>query len=705
MVRRQLIAIMFTDLAGFSKLTQQNEALALELLEKHWELLRPVFAGFDGKEIKTIGDAFLIEFPSALQAVRAGLAIQEELDEYNRSAAEDRQIRIRIGIHIGDVERRGDDVFGDGVNIASRIEPLALPGGICISESVYASVYNKVDVPFYPMGEQQLKNISQPVAIFSNRPDQQAIKTKSHKRELLAATGAAAEIPGAPEPEQRSAFYVRVSRPVLLAALAALAIAVIIWWPPSKPIDSVAVLQFKNLSDDKEKFQYVVDGFTDELVNSLHQVPKLKIVQGPELVKPKTPESIIKEFGVDAIVTGSVRRYGDQIRITAQLVDATNFQRWSNSIHGAADEVFSLQARVATEVRDAILGEKRVQIRAASRPANPEAFDQYMRGLFFLAKRDIESLQRAEVLFQETIQIDPNFGPAYLRLAMTYLLLSEYNLEQRRQIFEQAIKVANQGVQADPSIRTPVAMIYGFVDHQLGNWAAAADAFATAFRGVTIYPTTYQWHSHLLAALGRLDRSLEQAMAGRAMEPASQVLNSRVAISYFWINDMARARHYFEEANNMGVGGPIHNFVYTFFLIRDNRFEDARASAKFALDMLHADDWWVDPVFDGLAHPGNQEMVEIAFDTIDKMVAVGVPPYITMTLWAVFEQADRLIDVTMQVAESGTLFELEVIYLDEFKVLREHEEFPELLEALGLTEYWNSIGCRWSDDQVLCDAA
>ncbi len=514
------------------------------------------------------------------------------------------------------------------------------------------------------------------------------------------------ELPDAREPEQRSAPYLQIPWPLLVAGLSVLAIAIIFLWPPSKPIDSVAVLQFKNLSDDKEKFQYVVDGFTSELVNSLHQVPRLKIVQGPELVKSISPASICKELGVDATVIGSVRRYGDQIRITAQLVDATNVQRWSNSIHGTADEVFGLQERVATDVRDEILGEKGEQIRAASRPANPEAFDRYMRGLFFLGQRDMASLQRAQVLFQETIKIDPNFGPAYLRLAINYLLLSEYNVEQRRQIFQQAIEVANQGAQADPSIRAPMAIIYGFVDHQLGNWAAAADAFATAFRGVTVYPTAYNWHSRFLAVIGQLDRSLQQAIAGRAMEPASQVLNGSVAISYFWINDMPKARHYFEEANNMGVGGPIHNFTYTLFLIRDNRLEDARASTKYALDTLYADDWWVDPVFDGLVHPDDQEMLDIAFETIEKMIADHVlAPYVTMALWAMFEQADRVMEVAMQLAESGTLYEMEIIYLDEFKVLREHEDFPELLQSLGLTDYWNSIGCRWSNDQVLCDAA
>jgi DNA-binding winged helix-turn-helix (wHTH) protein/TolB-like protein/Tfp pilus assembly protein PilF len=516
------------------------------------------------------------------------------------------------------------------------------------------------------------------------------------------------EVSAAPEPEQRGASYVRVSRPVLLAALAALAIAVIIWWlPTNKPVDSVAVLQFKNLSDDKEKFQYVVDGFREELVISLNQVPNLNFTRGPELSDDRTAKMIAKDLGVGVIVTGSLRTDGDKIRITVELISADRFQIWSGKFDGAADDVFSLQERVATEVRDELLGEKGEQIRAASRPANPAAFDRYMLGRFFLGKRDIESLRHARALFQETIEIDPNFGPAYLRLAINYLLLADYSPKQRRQIFAQAIEVANQGVQADPSIRAPAAIIYGSVDHQLGNWAAAEDAFATAFRSVTVYPTAYHWHARLLGDLGLLDRSLQQAMTALSMEPASQILNSRVAIAYFWTNDIPKARHYFEVANNMGVGAAEHHFAYTLFLLRDNRLEDARATMKFGLKLAQSDDWWVDPVIDALVHPGNQEMLGIAFETIEKMIADGVSPFITMTVWALLGQADRVMEIAMQVAESepGTLYELEIIYLDEFKALREHENFPALLQALGLTNYWNSIGCRWSNDQVHCDTA
>jgi len=482
--------------------------------------------------------------------------------------------------------------------------------------------------------------------------------------------------------------------------------------PDDGPIGSVAVLQFRNLSDDQEIFQYIVDGFREELVISLDQVPNLDITRGPQLSDDRTAATIAKELGVDAVISGSLRADGDEIRITAVLISANGFQIWTGRSDGAAGDVFRLQENVATEVRNAILGETGEQIRAASRPASSEAFDKYMRGRFFLNKRDAESLRRAEILFQETVENDPKFGPAYLRLAMTHLLLSDYSAGRRPEIFEQAIDVATQGVEADPSIREPAQMIHGFVHHQYGNWSDAANAFDAALRGKTVYPTTYQWHSRLLSALGLLDRSLQQAIRARAMEPASQVLTSRVANAYLWINDIPNARRYFEEANNMGIGAPIHHFGYTMFLIRDDRIEEARASVKVAAELLQADDSWVDPIFNSLANPDNQELRGIAFATAEHMVAEGFPPYVTMIAWALFGQADRVMDIAVQLAESGRMYEnesaqVEIIYLDELKLLRDHEQFPMLLQKLGLTDYWASIGCQWSKDKdkVQCDAS
>ena len=519
------------------------------------------------------------------------------------------------------------------------------------------------------------------------------------------------EIPDSPEAEQKQPIYNRVSGPILIIGLVVLATAIYTWWAPAaKPIESVAVLQFKNLSDDKEKYAHVVAGFREELFIILGQEPNLRVAKGHEWSDDVTAQQLAKKLGVKALVNGSLRADGAKIRITAEIILSDGFSIWTSRFDRAAEDVFELQENVAAEVLNVLLVEPGGQIKGANRKPNSAASNTYSRGVFFLQKRDSGSLQRALVLFRETIQHDPDFGPAYLRLAITYLLLADFEVEQRRDLFEQAIEIANQGVTADPGIRAPATMIHGFVEHQFGNWSAASDAFATALGGVTVYPTAYNWHSRLLSALGLLDRALQQAKAALAMEPASQVLNARMASAYLWIGDMGKAREYFEEADKMEVGAPIHHISYTLFLIRENRIEEARASVKHAYQLLQVEgDWWIDPVFDGLAQPENQEIRNIAIETIEKMIAERVSPYITMTILVLFEQGDRVMELIMNIADSGTLYaydtaQVEIIYLKEFKVLRDHEDFPTLLQKLGLTDYWASIGCRWANDQVVCDA-
>jgi DNA-binding winged helix-turn-helix (wHTH) protein/TolB-like protein len=491
------------------------------------------------------------------------------------------------------------------------------------------------------------------------------------------------------------------------AALAAIAFVVYIIWP-SDPVNRIAVLNFTNISDDKDTYQYIVDGFREELVISLSSVPDLEITRGPELTDERTPKEISDELDVNLLVSGTLRTDGDKIRITVNLISNDGFQTWTDRIDGDADNIFGLQEIVATMVRDQILGEKGEIIRADSRPENFEAFDNYLLGGFFLGKRNLESLKHAEGLFEDTILIDPNFGRAYLRLAVTKLLLSDYQIDRRREIFQEAIEIANRGIDLDPSIRSAAGMIYGFVDHQFGRWTEADAAFESAFRATTVYPTAYQWHSRLLGALGLLDRALDQAIKARAMEPHSQVLNSRVAIAYFWINDMENARKYFRIANNMGVGAPIHHFAHTMFLIRDNRLEEARETVKYALAHLPgAGDWWVDPVFDGLIDPDDESTREAAYQTIRRMVVERLPPYITMISWSLFGESDEVMRIAMQVADSGTLYahesaQVEIFYLDELKPLREHRDFLVLLQKLGLTNYWATIGCTWRDDKVVC---
>ena len=512
----------------------------------------------------------------------------------------------------------------------------------------------------------------------------------------------------APRARKHEPMSPHVRRGRVLAAatlLATVGLLLYAWWPTVEQIDSTAVLQFRNLSEDKEKFQYLVDGFSEELVVSLSQVPGLRFARGPADPGNLSPGEIADMLGVDAVVTGSLRTDGDKVRITAALVAKDGFQVWTNSIDGAAEDIFNFQERVATEVRDAILGKTGDTVRAASQPATPEAYDKYMRGLFFLAKRDLPSLKLARQLFEETIQLDSNFGPAYLRLAVTIVLYADYDPTHRQNLYSTALGIARQGAQVDPEIRKSIQLVDGIVLHQKGDWKSAGLAFDAAFNGPTPYPTAYHWHARFLGDIGLTQQALSQAIAARSLEPASQILNSRLAIAYLWSNDMAASQRYFDVANEMSVGAPDHHLAYALFLIRSGRLEEARATVQFAMRLANRDKQWVDPVIDSLSDPDDRVRREHAFAAINAVAADNsVPPYIPITLWMLLGETDQAMATALQHAsKNGAIYELEIIYLDEFAEFRQHAHFQELLSMLGLTDYWQSIGCRWQADEVVCD--
>lgn len=501
-----------------------------------------------------------------------------------------------------------------------------------------------------------------------------------------------------------SSLKLRIALPILVAGLSIAVFAAYTFWPRNDPIDSVAVLQFRNLSDDKEKYQYMADGFSEELVVSLDQVPNLRFTRGPGASSSDSLQTIADELDVDVVISGSLRTDGNKIRITVEMISANGFQIWADRIDGASKDIFSIQERVASQVRSKLLGERGHTSQVMSRPVNSDAFDFYMRGLFFLAKRDVASLEQARALFEETITFDPAFGPAYLRQAITLILLADYAPEKKGELYDLALAIADRGTEADPGIQESIQLIYGFVHHQRGNWAEAADAYATALQAVTVYPDAFHWHARFLGDIGFADQALSEALTAREMEPASQILNSRVAVAYLWRGDMVNAALYFRVANAMGVGVPDHHFGYAIFLLRDGRVEEARESAKIALALAQVSDRWVDPVFDSLANPADAELRSVAISFIDAIAADGsIPPYLPMTLWSLFGQSNRMMQLANEWPEdAGVIKNLELIYQDEFKSFRQEPDFPRLLDKLGLTRYWSNIGCKWSADHVVC---
>jgi adenylate cyclase len=274
--QRKLAAIMFTDMVGYSALSQRDDKLALELLEEHQRLLREIFPRFHGTEIKTIGDAFLVEFNSALAAAQCAIEIQRALAHRNADAPAQRQIQVRIGVHIGDVEHRGGDVYGDGVNIASRIEPVADAGGICVSMDVERQIRNAVETRFEKLAPTELKNISVPMDLFRIvLPWEVAARAEKFKRPDV---GVAVPVEKRVRPKSTIRKWAMIGAVVVAVAL----IGLLFWskrtaFTSAAPEKSIAVLPFENLSHDPEN-AYFADGIQDEILTRLSKIADLKVI-------------------------------------------------------------------------------------------------------------------------------------------------------------------------------------------------------------------------------------------------------------------------------------------------------------------------------------------------------------------------------------------------------------------------------------------
>ena len=341
---RKLAAIMFTDMVGYSALAQRDDKVALELLEEHRRLLREIFPRFHGTEIKTIGDAFLVEFGSALEAAQCAIEIQRALAKRNTDVTSDRRIQLKIGIHIGDVVHREGDVYGDGVNIASRIEQLAGAGGICVSMDVERQIRNALEARFEKFGSTELKNIKLPMDLF---------------RIVLPWESGS-------KPERGEARAKRSPILIPAAVLVLLALIGVGWWfmqrssnkqqalsaqtAPTAPANapdqkSVAVLPFVNLSDDKGS-EYFSDGISEELLTVLQKIPGMRVAARTSAFsfkgKNATAQEIGQKLGVAHLVEGSVRKSGDAVRIAARL---------SSRRHGPGTLVGKFHAQFKRRVR------------------------------------------------------------------------------------------------------------------------------------------------------------------------------------------------------------------------------------------------------------------------------------------------------------------------------------------------------------------
>jgi adenylate cyclase len=456
--QRKLAAIMFTDMVGYSALNQRDENLAQELLEEHRRLLREIFPRFNGTEIKTIGDAFLVEFGSALEAAQCAIEIQRTLAKRNADIAPDRRIELKIGIHIGDVVHRGGDVYGDGVNIASRIEPVAGPGGICVSMDVERQIRNALEARFEKLATTELKNISVAMDLFRI-----VLPWESKSQTAKGVTTTRAPIP----------WHEIVIGALLLAALIGGAFlwshrsappanvgsgnsAATTWAVPEK---SIAVLPFENLSEEKQN-AFFADGIQDEILTNLAKVADLKVISRTSVNQYKAAAArnlreIGQALGVAHVLEGSVQRIANQVRVNAQLVDARNDAHlWAQTYTRDLADAFAIQSEIAQAIAQQLQAHLSADEKA--RIAKPSTTDPLAYDLYLRARQldDLSNEPDAKVhllqaisLLEEAVRRDPRFLRAYCLMCETNLDLywgGSDHTDQRRELARVALGKAEE---------------------------------------------------------------------------------------------------------------------------------------------------------------------------------------------------------------------------------------------------------------------
>jgi adenylate cyclase len=379
-VQRRLTAILAADVAGYSRLMGLDEAGTVRTLHEHRAAVDPMVERYGGRIVKTTGDGLLLEFPSIVAAVDCAVVVQNLMRERNRDVPEERRVLFRIGINLGDVLIDGDDILGDGVNIAARLEGIAEPGGICVSDDVFRQVSGKLDVSFEDIGNQQLKNIARPVRAYR--------------------TGIV-DVPAS-----------QTSAPLLPL--------------PDKP--SIAVLPFTNMSGDPEQ-DYFADGMVDDIITALSHFKALFVIARNSSFTYKgravDVKQIGRELGVRYVLEGSVRKAANRVRITGQLVDtATGAHLWAERFDGGLGDIFDLQDQVTESVVGAIAPavEKAEIERAKRKPTESlDAYALYLRGLArFYQFASRQANNEALRLFNSAIELDPDFASAYSRAASCY---------------------------------------------------------------------------------------------------------------------------------------------------------------------------------------------------------------------------------------------------------------------------------------------
>jgi TolB-like protein/Flp pilus assembly protein TadD len=497
---RQLAAIMFTDIVGYSALMSKDEPAAMNALSKNREIQKIALEKFYGKFIKEIGDGTLNIFQSSWDAVRCAAFIQSRTQ--NES-----DFFLRIGITIGDIVLSENDVFGDGVNIASRIQALCEPGGIWLSERVFEDIKNKPGMKAECIGKKALKNIDQPVKIYSIakecfHPSSHLFLDPDEFRSDKKETG------------QASVSPVRAT--------------------------SVAVMPFTDLSPERDQ-DYFCEGMAEEIINALTQLDDLRVAARTSAFSFKGKNLDIREIGrklnVDKVVEGSVRKSGTRLRITIQLINVEDgYHIWSSQFDREMQDIFAIQDEISLIIAERlkvklIKAEREKILKRFTR--DPEAYDLFLKGRYHWYRRYEGGFLKGIGFFQQAIEKDPLYALAYIGIADSYCAMGIFSYISPAEAYSKAKAAVKKALEIDPELAEAHASLGWIKMFYDWDWKGAESEFLQAIRLYPDYAPAHIWYGMFLTIKGRFDESLREMKKAQELEPLESLYNTMVGWSYY----------------------------------------------------------------------------------------------------------------------------------------------------------------------------
>jgi adenylate cyclase len=519
---------MFTDMVGYTALGQRNESLSLALVEEQRKLLRPIFDRHSGREIKTMGDAFLVEFPSALDAVRCAYDIQRATREFNITLPSEKRLHLRVGVHLGDVVESQGDISGDAVNVASRIEPLAEDGGVCFTQQVYDHIQNKFELPLESIGSKPLKNVSKPLEVY------RMVMPWDEKKVI----------------------------------------------PPNQfDRNRIAILPFANMSPDPND-GYFADGMTEELISTTSSIAGLTLIARTSVMgykgTTKKVEEIGRELSVGTVLEGSVRKAGNRLRITVQLIDAQSQGHiWAQSYDRDFGDVFAVQSDVAKQVAEALkvrMLPDEVRLLEKKPTRNTQAYTYFLQGRELLREGGEPSLRQAIGLLKNAVELDPSFARAYSALANCYQRLGNDGYDPWEESIAQAKVPLKKALDLDPDL----AEAHAALSLVLFNEDKLADAEAEARRAIELNPSlpeAYESLSNVVASRG------EGGVVGLietyyGLDPIRPSYVKDLGMAYFYVGRESEALQHWEKTAQLAPAGT-YRVMVEYYLSKGN-YDKAR---------------------------------------------------------------------------------------------------------------------------------